>query len=329
METLSPNERSLGVTGVLMALYLILMRIKASMAWNRRLRGRTLPPGPEPLPIIGNLLDMPRLKQWHGFRDMCAEYGDVVYMNILGKSILVIGSTRAAGELLEKRSANTSSRPVAHILPLIGNDIAFSGMQYGQLWRDHKRAFWQVFHPGVSPGSTEEHLRYTLSAMNLKILYGLEAEEENNSELLEKIEEGLSCTTEFASGNHPVEMLPILRHLPGWFPGGQFQYALARCKAAVAYSRNVAYSKMRSKAVGDASQLAASVNLRNHLLRFCFQAEGHLQACALSTLLSKIDDAPSPTAETAYQDEIIRNVGVVALEGRLCLSTSDYQIMFL
>ena len=33
----------------------------------------------------------------------------------------------------------------------IGMDINFSIMPYGQRWRQHKRAFWQYFHPGALP----------------------------------------------------------------------------------------------------------------------------------------------------------------------------------
>ncbi|KAI0631993.1 cytochrome P450 [Trametes polyzona] len=312
MEALPPYERFVSLAAVLMTVYLVLFRMQAMIVWKGRLRGRTLPPGPKPLPIIGNLLHMPRLKQWHGFREMCAVYGDLVHLDIVGKSILVIGSTRAASELLEKRSANTSDRPVSHVLPLIGNDIAFSGMQYGRPWKDRRRAFWQTCQPSVvatyreteckvvrnflrmclgSPGQVERHLRYTISAMNLRIMYGLEAEEESHANLLAKLDEGLSCTTDFTANPHPVELLPILRYFPSWFPGGRFKQEFAKCKAAVLYSRDVAYAKMQAKF-----------------------AEGHLQACALGALLSKLEDAPGTMAEKAYQRDVIRDAGIVALE---------------
>ena len=44
-------------------------------SWDARARGHPLPPGPKPLPLIGNMLDMPKGRPWVGFRDMCAKYG--------------------------------------------------------------------------------------------------------------------------------------------------------------------------------------------------------------------------------------------------------------
>ena len=37
--------------------------------------------------------------------------GDVVYVNALGKSFIILGSEEAASDLLDKRSANYSDRP--------------------------------------------------------------------------------------------------------------------------------------------------------------------------------------------------------------------------
>ena len=37
--------------------------------------------------------------------------GDIVYLNALGQSMLIVGSYKVAHELLEKRSANYSDRP--------------------------------------------------------------------------------------------------------------------------------------------------------------------------------------------------------------------------
>lgn len=93
-----------------------------------------LPPGPKGLPIIGNVLDMPMEKPWekfHEWRETYSEFAnrsrsatrihytsaydtildsDLVYLDLLKKPIVVVGSARAAIDLFEKRSHIYSDR---------------------------------------------------------------------------------------------------------------------------------------------------------------------------------------------------------------------------
>ena len=69
------------------------------------------PPGPKPLPIIGNALDMPKSYYWIGYNEWAKEYGDVIHTQVLGRHYIILNSIEAAEDLLEKRSAIYSSRP--------------------------------------------------------------------------------------------------------------------------------------------------------------------------------------------------------------------------
>jgi hypothetical protein len=86
----------------------------AILVWSflkRSTRHLPFPPGPKPLPAIGNLLDFPSEKEWLVFRQWNEQYGDVVYTEALGQKSVFLGSADAVNDLLERRSAIYSDRP--------------------------------------------------------------------------------------------------------------------------------------------------------------------------------------------------------------------------
>jgi hypothetical protein len=54
---------------------------------------------------------------WLRYADWAATYGDVVYLEIFGTSMVILNSYKATTDLFEKRSANYSDRPGASIFP--------------------------------------------------------------------------------------------------------------------------------------------------------------------------------------------------------------------
>ncbi|KAH9929349.1 cytochrome P450 [Fomitopsis serialis] len=75
---------------------------------GRRLR---LPPGPKPLPIIGNVHQVPAEYQERAFARWSKTYGDLMYTKMFTRPILIINSLKVARELLDKRGNKYSSRP--------------------------------------------------------------------------------------------------------------------------------------------------------------------------------------------------------------------------
>ncbi|KAI0653349.1 cytochrome P450 [Cubamyces menziesii] len=109
--------------------------------FSRKRRSLPLPPGPRGLPILGNLFDMPRSTYWRVFDNWAKQYGDVVHLNILGKSVILLGSAEATTDLLEHRTAIYSDRPGFPIMDMIGHEWNFALMKYGKDWREQRRLF--------------------------------------------------------------------------------------------------------------------------------------------------------------------------------------------
>ena len=80
---------------VLVALCAVLYGVFA-----RRKKGALpLPPGPPRDPILGHLRIMPAKNPQETFYEWSKQYGDVMYLEVLGKPIVVLSSEEAATDL--------------------------------------------------------------------------------------------------------------------------------------------------------------------------------------------------------------------------------------
>jgi hypothetical protein len=103
----------------------------------KRRRGLPYPPGPPSWPIIGNLLDIPKDTPWAAYANMSKNYGrrehsrdtcsrelnpafqgDVICFRVFNQVIVVLCSSSAIKDLLEKRGEFNSDRPTLPILEM-------------------------------------------------------------------------------------------------------------------------------------------------------------------------------------------------------------------
>lgn len=98
---------------------------------NRSLRVSgcpSLPPGPKPLPVIGNALDIPLKREWETLSRWAEEYGafdpgklpiygltiaigDIVHVEIFGRHIVYLNTYKVASDLFERRGSIYSDKP--------------------------------------------------------------------------------------------------------------------------------------------------------------------------------------------------------------------------
>ena len=99
----------------LLLITMVLATLQRLWSWVYRRKANPMslpyPPGPKPLPLLGNLLDAPSSYYWLTYADWAKKYGDINHISIFGQHIVILNSIEACTDLLEKRSAKYSDRP--------------------------------------------------------------------------------------------------------------------------------------------------------------------------------------------------------------------------
>ncbi|KAM5546226.1 hypothetical protein V8D89_000352 [Ganoderma adspersum] len=251
------------------------MFLLLAISIQQRKKYARLPPRPTPLPIVGNIFDFPRIHLGREFAVYTKHFGDVVHLDMLGKNIIVLGSLKAARDLLDKRSANYSDRPTSVMLQLLGYDWLTSLMNYGSRWRQHRRAMHPAMTPDVlpqyeatqaavarnflrillhNPQDLASHIKFTIAAVYMGTIYGIEIREPDDKHyrMVERMGEVAEAAT--IPGNFPVEAFPTLRYLPSWFPGGGFKKWAADANRDIAHTVSHLFDGAKDVAAKDPSR---------------------------------------------------------------------------
>ncbi|CCL99955.1 uncharacterized protein FIBRA_01980 [Fibroporia radiculosa] len=201
-----------------------------------------LPPGPSPLPIIGNIHQLPLENRHKIFAEWAKKYGDIFSFNVFHKSFVVISSVQAAHDLLEKRGSKYSDRPRMVMLnEIMGFDPIISILPYGDRWRLHRRWFRAAFQTHTAeqletyhnlqetgarrllsvlldtPADFLVHIKRYAGSSMLEIAYG-HPSSSPDVEFMEWADKLITDTFQIASVTL-IDFFPMLKNIPNWMPG--------------------------------------------------------------------------------------------------------------
>lgn len=90
---------------------------------------------------------MPLEYAFKTFGSWVKSYGDLIYVSVLGRPMIIVNSVQAARDLMEKKGAIYSSRPRMEILgEMMGWSNTLPFLKYGERFRKHRRMMQQHFN---------------------------------------------------------------------------------------------------------------------------------------------------------------------------------------
>ncbi|QYS93071.1 hypothetical protein H0G86_000461 [Trichoderma simmonsii] len=231
-----------------------------------------LPPGPKPLPIVGNIRDLPPpgtpdFRHWLPFKE---KYGPISSVTLLGRTLVIIQDKEAAVEYLEKNSSKTSSRPQFEFANMCGYGTMLAFMDYTDLFRQHRKFVHHQFGTtalvsrfnGVQeieskrflmrifkePESLFQHIKTEAAATILKIVYGYSVEPFGADPLVRIINDVMeNASRAMLPFKKPVEIFPALKRLPDWMPGAGFKRLAREWLALTDASAYIPYNHVKKQ----------------------------------------------------------------------------------
>ncbi|KAL2784224.1 cytochrome P450 [Aspergillus keveii] len=227
----------------LATLYLLYLLLHRSSFRTHR-----LPPGPKPLPIIGNVRDMPApdSADWLHWLKHKEVYGPISSVSVLGQRLIILNDAKIALELLEKRSAIYSDRPELPFCQLCGMGDTVLMQGYGKRLQTYRKYIHREMGSAATvarfnqtqeievrrflvrlldaPQDLPGHARGLAGAFILKVLYGYHMDYTRVDPLMDYIEKALErFIPALVPGTWLVDAFPILKHIPAWLPGARFR----------------------------------------------------------------------------------------------------------
>ncbi|KAE8419631.1 cytochrome P450 [Aspergillus pseudocaelatus] len=199
---------------------------------------KCLPPGPSPIPLLGNKFQIPSKHPWIKFQEWSKIYGPIYTIWLGRRPTVVISDPLIASELLEKRSTKYSTRPRFVTMGEIYWDMASILVQpYGKEWLIRRR----LLHSALTPRALDNYkalqqaessrLCHQLlegahewealfdrlaSSIVFAVSYGHRVDNAQSPVIKQRLEFMQYASSLNVPGAYLVESFPMLKYLPDW-----------------------------------------------------------------------------------------------------------------
>ncbi|RAH42160.1 cytochrome P450 [Aspergillus brunneoviolaceus CBS 621.78] len=305
-------------------------------------RRHQYPPGPRPLPIIGNLHQLPRRDPWRTLKTWHNRHGPIITVWVGSRPIIIIGSFHCAKDLFKRRGAIYGSRP-AYFADAMGSDSLVVALPYGLQWRRHclllhtllnkrrckdcislqdlecKQLLWELLWTDDFAG----RIHRFAASLTFALAYGRRLERGDEPEVKEIDRIMRELLGEVCL---PGVAFPILDHLPDWL--APWRRSAARLQDSQARALQTTQTKAWSRTIRDLAcarwpESAFSENEMAHVVGVNYEAGSDTTAFVLerpavlraqaeldevvgSQRMPTLDDMPRLPYLQAFVEEVLR-----------------------
>ncbi|XP_046705612.1 cytochrome P450 2F2-like [Silurus meridionalis] len=122
-------------------------------------RPKNFPPGPWPLPVFGNLLQLNLNNPLNDFKLLAERYGSIYSLYLGRNPVVVLNGIKAIKEALVTKSADFSGRPQDLLTSHITERKGILMTDYGPAWKEHRRfALMSLRNFGLGKQSMEKRI---------------------------------------------------------------------------------------------------------------------------------------------------------------------------